>query len=266
MSTIISEDKNNIRRYLLGQLEDAEEERLEMRLLTDPEFGEEFDTVVDEIADEYAGNDIQGAERNLVEQHFLKSPERRLKVQFSRELLERAATERGNGRRAVVATEPATRSVVANEPGFFERVSAFWRNQSFAFRVAAALATIVVVVGLGYIASRQDSSPGTLASITLAMNTSDRASGTEVKTVKLEPAISGVRVELLLPEQNAPGQDYRVELLDEQQRPRNLTIKERTDKALIVEIPASEIPRGTYLIYLYAGERRIRGTYSFNVV
>ena len=251
---IITEDKNNIRRYLLGQLEEAEEERLELRLLTDPSFGEEFDTVVDEIADQYAGNELEGEERDRVEQYFLRSAERQQKVHFSRELLERAATERG-GRRAATAAEPS----------FAERIQAFWRNQSFALRTATAFAAIVVVVGLGYLASQRDTSSGTLASITLAMNTSDRASGAEVKTVKLEPGNRGVRIELTLPDQSQPAQNYRVELIDEQQRTRNLSVKERTDKSLIVEIPASEIPRGTYLIHLYADEKRIRGSYSFNV-
>ena len=149
--------------------------------------------------------------------------------------------------------------------GFFESIAAFWRNQSFTMRTATALATIVVVVGLGYLASLRTSSPGTLASITLTMSTSDRASGAEVKSVKLEPGTSRLRIELALPEQSPAAQNYRVELIDEQQSSRNLTVKERTDKSLIVEVSADEITRGTYIIHLYADERRISGSYSFNV-
>ncbi len=63
MSIIINEDKNEVRRYLLGQLEEADQERLELRLLTDPSFIEEFDTIVDEIADQYAGDEFKGEER-----------------------------------------------------------------------------------------------------------------------------------------------------------------------------------------------------------
>ena len=69
-SNIINEDKNEVRRYLLGQLGEADEERIELRLLTDPAFGEEFDTIVDEIADQYAGNEFRGEERERVEQYF----------------------------------------------------------------------------------------------------------------------------------------------------------------------------------------------------
>lgn len=256
MSIIINEDKNQVRLYLLGQLNEADEERLELRLLTDPAFGEEFDTVVDEIADQYAGNELEGDERKRVEQYFLRSAERQQKVHFARELIERAATERSGGRDAVIS-----------EPGFIERLLAFWRNQTFAFRTAAALATIVVVVGLGYLASSRDTGPGTLASIRLTINTSDRATGAEVKPVKLESGTRAVRVELTLPDPQA--QNYRVELKDEN-RSRNLTVKERTNKSLIVEIPANDLARGSYVIHLHAmnpdgAEQRVRGHYSFSV-
>ena len=102
MSIIINEDKNEVRRYLLGQLGEADQERLELRLLTDPSFIEEFDTIVDEIADQYAGDEFKGEERKRVEQHFLRSAERQQKVQFARELMERAASERSVDRVAVV--------------------------------------------------------------------------------------------------------------------------------------------------------------------
>lgn len=257
MSNIINEDKNEVRRYLLSQLDDADEERLELRLLTDPAFGEEFDTVVDEIADQYAGNEFEGDERKRVEQYFLKSAERQQKVHFARELIERAATERGGGRDAVTS-----------KPGFIERVLAFWRNQTFSFRTAAAMATIVVVVGLGYLASFRDTGPGTLASISLTISSPDRATGTEVKPVKLERDTRAVRIELTLPDPQA--QNYRVELKDEK-RSRNLTVKERTGKSLIVEIPANDLARGSYVIHLHAmnpdgTEQRVRGHYSFSIV
>ncbi len=56
VSIIITEEKNEVRLYLLGQMGEAEEERVELRLLTDPSFGEDFDTVVDEITDKYVGD------------------------------------------------------------------------------------------------------------------------------------------------------------------------------------------------------------------
>lgn len=232
-------------------MDEAEQERLELRLLTDAAFGEEFDTVVDEIADQYAGNEFNGEERERVEQYFLRSAERQQKVHFARELLQRAATERG-GRR------------VSAKPGFVESLLAFWRTQSFALRTAASVAMIVVVVGSAFLLLRRDTGPGTLASISLTMITSDRASGTETKSVKLEPGTRAVRVELILPDQVQQTQTHRVELFDGE-RSRDLTIAERTEKSLFVEIPANELTRGNYIIHLYGDQRRIRGNYSFNV-
>lgn len=226
----------------------------------DPAFGEEFDTVVDEITDQYAGNEFQGEERERVEQYFLRAAERQQKVQFSQELLERAASERNGSRREAIPVEP----------GVIERFVAFWKKQSFALRTASALAIVVVVAVLVYIPLRRDPGPGTLASINLTITASDRAGGSEIKLVKLEPGTRALRVELTLPAQVAQAQNYRVELFDEQERSRNLQITERTDKSIIVEIPANEIPRGSYIIHLHAinpdgSERRILGTYSFYV-
>ena len=260
MSIIINEDKNEVRRYLLGQLGEGEEERLELRLLTDPSFGEEFDTIVDEIADQYAGDELKGEERERVEQHFLKSAERRQKVQFARELMQHAAAERD-----------VRRVAVTPKPGFLESVRAFWRTQSISLRTAMALATIVIVLGLAFVMrSFFFPSSGTDALVALNITTSDRASGSEVQQVKLQPGTRRLRIELRLPDQTPQAQNYRVELLDDQQRSRNLSIEERTAQSLIVAIPANEIAPGSYIIRLYAvspdgAEQRIRGNYFFSV-
>ena len=261
MSIIINEDKNEIRRYLLGQLEEADQERLELRLLTDPSFSEEFDTIVDEIADQYAGDELKGEERERVEQHFLKSPERQQKVQFARELIQRAASERGVRR---VAGAP--------KPGLLESVRAFWRSQPVSLRTALAMAIIVIVVGLAFL-MRPVFFPtsGTDALVALNITTSDRASGSEIQPVKLEPGTRRLRIELKLPDQPPQTQNYRVELLDDQQRSRNLPIEQRTAQSLIVAIPANEIAPGSYIIRLYAvnpdgTEQRIRGNYVFNIL
>ena len=260
MSIIISEDKNEIRRYLLGQLGEAEEERMELRLLTDSPFIEEFDTIVDEIADQYVEGEFKGDELKRVEQHFLRSSERQQKVQFARELLERAENERSVDR---VAVAPA--------PGFLESVRAFLRSPSLSHRVATAMAAIVIVVGLAFLARPlffRTSGPDVL--ITLNINTSDRASGSERESVKLAPGTGRLRIELKLPDQTPQAQNYRVELL-EGQRSRNLAIEERTPQSLIVAIPANEITPGSYIIHLHAvnadgTEQRVRGNYVFNVL
>jgi hypothetical protein len=260
VSIIINEDKNEIRRYLLGQLGETDEERLELRLLTEPSFVEEFDTIVDEITDQYVGDELDGEDRKRVEEHFLRSGERQQKAEFARELLGRAATDRGRAR-----------AVMADEPGFWDRVRAFWKMQSSFMRTATTIATLVIVAAIGVLVIRPLLKPstGTYAAITLNLSTSDRATGSEAKTVKLEPDIGGIKIDLALPDTAPPTSNYRVELIDDQERSRNVSIAERTSNSLVLRIPADEITRGSYIIHLYVNpggaEQRIRGSYYFNV-
>lgn len=91
-SVTIIEEKNRLRKYLLGQLPEEDEEQLELRLLTDAAYAEEFDIVVDELTDRYVANEFQGEEREQVELYFLKSDDRRDKLKFA-SALQRARAE-----------------------------------------------------------------------------------------------------------------------------------------------------------------------------
>ena len=252
MSTIITEEKNEVRLYLLGQLGEAEEERVELRLLTDSSFGEEFDTVVDEITDQYVGNEFKGEERKRVEQYFLRAPQRQMKAHFAIELLQRAEHTRGNGHKPV-----------SSSPGFIQALIAFW-TKSFSMRLATTTATLLIVGVVAYFLISPNRGSGNYAMLNLQMNASVRGGGSQAQTVRLA-GYDGVRIELTLPTQSSQTQSYRVELRDEQDRSKDLSITERTDRSLVVTIPADEISPGTYLIQLYADEQRLRGSYSFNV-
>ena len=76
-------EKTELRDYLLGRLKDDEEEKVEIRLLSDPVYGEDFDGVVDEITDQYVAGEIKGEERERVEKYFLKSERRREKLKYA---------------------------------------------------------------------------------------------------------------------------------------------------------------------------------------
>ena len=134
VATINKDQENEIRRYLFGQLPEADEESLELRLLTEPAFVEEFDTVVDEVTDQYVRKELTDSERKGFEESYLTTAEGRQKVRFTSELLERAAAERG-----AAVVKPVT------APGFFDRVHAFWQVQSL--RLAATAAAVVIIAG-----------------------------------------------------------------------------------------------------------------------
>jgi len=256
---INSNEKNEVKLYLLGQLDQSAAERFELRLLTDAAFGEEFDVIVNEITDEYVGDELHADDRKRVQQYFLTSTERQNKLRFASELLERAAIER------------APASVVQAEPGMLERVRAFWGNMALLTRFATTFAAIVIVAGVLLLTIPGTRTPGTYAVVNLTISNSERASGSEIKQVRLEPGSPGIQIELALPNQVPQSKNYRVELLDEKHATQNLRIEQQTESKLIVVVPANEIGLGSYIIRLYAtnpdgAEQRIRGSYFFTVI
>ena len=246
--------------YLLGQLEQSAAEQLELRLLTDAAFGEEFDVIVNEITDDYVGDELHADDRKHVQQYFLRSTERQNKLRFANELLERATVERGE-----LAPNPMSTRAVQVEPGMLDRVRAFWGNMALLTRFATTFAAIVIVAGVLLLAIPGTRTPGTYAFVNLTISNSERASGPEIKQVRLDPGSPGIRIELALPDQIPPAKNYRVELLDEKQVARNLKIEQQTEAKLVVVVPANEIRPGSYYVRLYAAEQRIRGTYVFTV-
>jgi len=62
---------------------------VEIRLLSDEVYGEEFDIVVDELTDQYVTGEVQGAEREQMERYFFASPARREKLRIAAALKER---------------------------------------------------------------------------------------------------------------------------------------------------------------------------------
>lgn len=256
VSIIIKETKNEVRLYLLGQLKVEDEERLELRLLTDPAFGADFDTLVDEITDEYVGNELPGEERKRVEQYFLRSAERQNKVRFARELFRQAAVERGGG----VVNAP-----VPPEPGWWDRASEFWNRQALSLRFASIFATLIIMAGIAMLVlpTRNPTSPS-YASIALKISSSDRSAGAEIPSVKPQPGDAGIRIEIALPDGSPPANSYRVNLQSEQVS-RDLPVAEQNDHAVVVIVPTAELPPGSYTIQLFADEQRIRGSAVFNV-
>ncbi len=71
-------------RYLLGELSEEEQERIEQRYISDPEFYEQLLTVEDDLIDVYAEGALSQSRRERFEDHFLRSPERQARVGFAK--------------------------------------------------------------------------------------------------------------------------------------------------------------------------------------
>ena len=257
--------QNEVRRYLLGELEEAEQERIELRLLTDPAFGEEFDTVVDELTDQYVRDELTVDERKRAEEHFLSTPERREKLEFATELLSQADAKRGE--RAERSQVAAVRPIVAPAtPSLLDQIRAFWRRPSLA-QGGLIAAVLLVVVGLVFVLLSFGSSSEYMA-LNVPLSSSDRAES--VAPVSAQLAGAGLELILPLPEQAKDFKDLSLKLSDENGVERDLTIAERTDQAIKVRIPANWLSRGSYVIQLSrvkpdGSAERVRGSYNFVV-
>lgn len=219
-----------------------------MNLLSDPAFGEEFDTVVDEITDDYLNNQLSDDERERVEKYFLSTIERRNKMEFAAELLRRAESDRGKK-----VTEP--------HPSLFEQISAFWRGQSFA-HVAMTAAAVIIVAGIFYILTRDKAN---YLALNLEISAAERNRGPETQSVKLPPN-TGLKITLTIPENARGAKDYVAQLPSGTE----LEIDERTEKTVTVKVPPALLKPDTYAIQLSKVKpdntrERISGNYYFAV-
>ena len=71
-------------RYLLGELSGEERDQLEARYLGNAELHEELVAVEDELIYAYVGGRLSPSQSASFERFFLKTPERRSRVEFAR--------------------------------------------------------------------------------------------------------------------------------------------------------------------------------------
>jgi hypothetical protein len=245
---IVNRDKTGVRDYLLGRVTEADEEQFELRLLSDPAFGEEFDTVVDEITDDYLENQLSDDERERVEKYFLSTTERRNKLEFAVELLRRAESERGT-------------KVKESRASLFEQISAFWKRQSFA-QVAMMAAAVIIVAGLFYVLTRDNAN---YLALNLENSAAERDQGAVTKPVKLPPN-TGLKITLTIPESARGAKDYVAQLANGT----GLEIESRTEKTVTVKVRPALLKPGTDAIQLSKVKpdntpERILGNYYFAV-
>ena len=74
---------------MLQRLSEVDAEEVELRLLSDPDYGEQFDIMVDTIVDQYLEDELSPEERERAELHFFKSSRRREKLKFAAALKKR---------------------------------------------------------------------------------------------------------------------------------------------------------------------------------
>lgn len=87
-TNITEEPDNELTRYLLGELDEPEEEQLELRLLTDQDYAQKFDLAVNDVIDRYVLGEFKEPQLGRVRDYFFKSRERQQKLRFAMALQE----------------------------------------------------------------------------------------------------------------------------------------------------------------------------------
>lgn len=236
---------------------------MELRLLTNAAYAEEFDIIVDEITDQYVAGEFQGEDRERVEQYFLTAAERHNKLIFASTLVHYASVESDD--QAVVTPQP----YVPAHSTLFERARALWRNQTQALRVATAVAALVIISAVVVTVTRSPHPP-TFVALALHLSSENRSEASQPKTVKLPPKNGGLRISMYLPNQSTPSSKYRVELVSEDGARRSLAIEKQDPQVVTVEVLASSITPGLYAAKLIAvnadgTEKPLNGSYFFRV-
>ena len=83
MNQRIEEQNDSLRRYLLHDLGESEQEQIEMRLLTDREFGRRLSIAQDDLIDDFVTARLSDQEMESFRKHYLTTPERQQKVTFA---------------------------------------------------------------------------------------------------------------------------------------------------------------------------------------
>ena len=83
MNETLNEQKDNLRRYLLQELDETEQEQVEMRLLTDKEFGRHLAIAQDDLIDDFVTAKLSDHEVERFQKYYLITPERQKKVGFA---------------------------------------------------------------------------------------------------------------------------------------------------------------------------------------
>lgn len=111
---------------------------MEIRLLSDPQYAEEFDVAVDDIIDRYVAGEFEGDELNRVRNYFFKSTERQEKLRFALALKERHSSKKDRG--TVTKLRPV-------EPRK-------WAPKSSALRYLPIAASVLLIASIGFIGFR----------------------------------------------------------------------------------------------------------------
>lgn len=141
MTTTTDNQKQRMRRYLLGDLPEAEQLALEAGFFADANLLEQMQDIETDLVDEYVRGALSNAERQQFERHYLTTPAHRERVAFARELL-------------LAANKQTLPQSVQPKTSIWETLLASLRAPQFAFG-AAISAAVLLIAGTVWLKNQQ---------------------------------------------------------------------------------------------------------------
>lgn len=240
-------DQAKIREYLLGKLTDAEQEKIEQRLMVEDDLFQELEISKGELIEEYRAGELSQKEKQSFA-CFLSTPEGRSRHAFA------VAIER------LQQTAPEPQSV-----GWFERFRQLLQKPQWAVPAAASAALMVVVAVVGIRSLQQ---PPKFVAVTLTNNAISRAAGdNQYQTVTVPPDVSELRITLTLPKPATQGAHYSVDL-DNRREITSFEPSGQNENSVSIVVPTGKVPPGPYALTIYetkadGTKQQIPGTYFF---
>ncbi|MBS1791415.1 MAG: hypothetical protein JST85_27130 [Acidobacteria bacterium] len=130
-------------RYLLGDLPEEEQVRLEDRAFSDQEYLQTILQTENDLIDEYVHGELSAVERRQFEQRFLASAERQRKVEFARALAQIT--------NANMVAQPAHRETESPSSRWWESLRVLLGSLSPVFQFSLATAALLLAIGLPWL-------------------------------------------------------------------------------------------------------------------
>jgi hypothetical protein len=211
-------DRELLRQYLLGRLDDGTETELKIsqEILLDEDLAEVADSVEEQLIEDYLAGTLPASDRKAAEEYLLQAPERQQKLRFMRLLETYFGTPHTvAGERLPTPAKPREAFLRREKP------SAFTWNRIFVYGQAGAL-IILCIIGTSYVSrlrTRQTVLEGDLISertrserlsrevlalqspsVQLVLAEELVRSGGVIRHVDISPTIQRISVEIALPD------------------------------------------------------------------
>ena len=252
--------KNNIKTYLLGELDDARRNQLEERLLNDREMFEEVLISEDELVDQYLAGKLTDTEKKQFETHFLITKDRQQKFRFGQAF----------NRYLRLNDVPANQFEMPVRSRWFLS-GAFWPVRQAVTAAFVLLVVSILSVAVYWFEVRRGTTPAGTSYVVSLVSGATRSSGSGFQRVNLPAGVT--TVELRLAVADVKYRSYTAQLISSTGNVtefRNLQIVEQNQiKSVLMTVQRDLLVTDDYQVKLSgisdSGEAKAIDTYSFRI-